>query len=301
MAQAFDPKTFDWTVYQLKKYKYWILSLHRNQKPYIGRCTVIPVQDDGNELSSSAWTELHSKVVKDWMSVMDAAYGKMVRPNINVLGNKRGKTTVHLVPRWGKTMDYHGCKFESNKDSVHKNYQSCEYAGDKVTDEIKTTLKTEFDKKDTVQSWDKNKLKEFENWTLALHEHQSPYIGRCIVLAKGGSKKADKDDNKDDIIPKDVSEASGKALAELEIIISEWKAAVEKIVGQSPTGTSVSMLGNKRKALTAHLVPRYGEKGVVFENQYFAEANPKSNYASSHAASEEITQKIRAEMKTYFK
>jgi len=88
-------------------------------------------------------------------------------------------------------------------------------------------------------------LKEYNYWKLVLHEHQYPFIGRCVAWAKRENADLITDMNKEE-------------RDELfDNVIKDWERAVNKLY--SASRINMAILGNTIPHLHAHLVPRYKE------------------------------------------
>jgi len=107
-----------------------------------------------------------------------------------------------------------------------------------------------------------NILKQYDNWTLFLHENQS-YLGRCYIWYAH--------DN-----PVDMFDADCINLKELYDIMREIKRAISKCF--SPDMYNYASLNNLIRHLHCHLVPRYNRK-VTFNGVMFEDNNWGGNYA----------------------
>ena len=127
-------------------------------------------------------------------------------------------------------------------------------------------------------------LMDFKHWTLLLHEHQYPYIGRCVVAAK--RKEADV-----------LTDGTLEEYTELHMkIIPLWVSAAQSLYKMDRP--NLSILGNKWNHLHAHLIPRFHSKRT-FHNIEFIDPNPTGFYVpyQHKDIGDKITDCIIQEMK----
>ena len=107
-------------------------------------------------------------------------------------------------------------------------------------------------------------IKVYQHWELFLHEHQSPYIGRCYAWARREDAERTSDmtwEERDELFAH---------------VIPEFEWAVLKLFQHD--WLNVASFGNTTPHLHWHLIPRYREVKEVYGIQ-FIDPNPKGNYA----------------------
>lgn len=112
------------------------------------------------------------------------------------------------------------------------------------------------------KNYDFFKIKDYQYWSLFLHEYQC-YLGRVYLVAK-----------RDDA--KDFSEISFDEREELFLISKKIKKALEQLF--LPDKMNYAALGNVFEHLHVHLIPRYKTRRI-FEGIEFIDKRWGENYA----------------------
>lgn len=100
--------------YQLKWYEHWVLYLHPNQYPYLGRCYATAIRDEADlvtDMTIEESTELFQVVIPEWNLALHAVIGVEFRPNVAILGNEWPHLHAHLIPRYYLTVTLSGVEF----------------------------------------------------------------------------------------------------------------------------------------------------------------------------------------------
>ena len=105
-------------------------------------------------------------------------------------------------------------------------------------------------------------IKNFDNWTLYLHENQT-YLGRCYLWYVN-----------DD--PLDLFELNRSSLKELFEITNDIKSVLSKCF--MPDMFNYASFNNIIRHLHFHIIPRYQSK-VTFGDHVFEDKNWGDNYA----------------------
>lgn len=129
-----------------------------------------------------------------------------------------------------------------------------------------------------MDKYEQNKVKEYEYWTVYVHENQS-YLGRCVISCD----RAEADD---------LANASKEELLEFLEIIRELKTAMREAF--QTEWFNYSFLGNEWHHLHCHLVPRYRNE-KIFEGITFRDELWGHNWKTDHnfQTSDEIREKIK--------
>jgi len=92
-----------------------------------------------------------------------------------------------------------------------------------------------------MKDYSKNIIKEYEYWTLYVHENQS-YLGRCYLWCKRENAL-------------DLTDATEEEQNELFKILPQIKSALEKAF--QTDWFNYAFLGNEDRHLHGHIIPRY--------------------------------------------
>ena len=134
--------------------------------------------------------------------------------------------------------------------------------------------------------YEQNKIKEYQHWTVYVHENQS-YLGRCVIACQ----RAEADD---------LANATQEELLEFLRVIGELKNALRKAF--QTDWFNYSFLGNEWRHLHCHLVPRYQAErafeGVIFKDELWGH-----NWKTDHSfqTTDEIREKIKQKLKEALK
>jgi len=119
----------DYEKFKIKEYKHWILFLHKNQYPYIGRCYAWAKREDANlitDMSREEQEELFNIIIPQW----DKAIKKLFnhdRPNLSILGNTSPHLHAHLIPRYHNPVTHYKIEFiDPNPNSNYSPYSKKE-------------------------------------------------------------------------------------------------------------------------------------------------------------------------------
>ncbi|MBS3124095.1 hypothetical protein J4437_05690 [Candidatus Woesearchaeota archaeon] len=108
------------------------------------------------------------------------------------------------------------------------------------------------------------KIKEFDCWSLYLHQNQYSYLGRCYASARREEANL-------------VTEINIYEAIELTIkIIPSWYKAISRLYGASTP--NVAIFGNEWPHLHTHLIPRFKDKKEYYGIE-FVDPNPQGNYS----------------------
>ena len=90
-----------------------ILTLHKNQFPYIGRCYASAIREDADlvtDMKTSEAEELFSIVIPSWHKTVSKLFGES-RPNVAILVNEWSHLHAHLIPRFQDTKHFYEIDF----------------------------------------------------------------------------------------------------------------------------------------------------------------------------------------------
>src|SRR4051812_49058302 len=106
-----------------------------------------------------------------------------------------------------------------------------------------------------MNEFEKFKIKDFQYWTLSVHENQG-YLGRCIIWCKRENAN-------------DLTEATVEEREELFSILKDLKLALEKAF--QANWMNYSFLGNNVRHLHCHVLARYSTErefgGMIFKDE----------------------------------
>lgn len=100
--------------YQLKWYEYWVLYLHPNQYPYLGRCYAAARRAEADvvtDMTAEESFELFQMIIPEWNVTLKKIVGEGFRPNVAILGNDWKHLHCHLIPRYEKVVTLREIEF----------------------------------------------------------------------------------------------------------------------------------------------------------------------------------------------
>lgn len=137
---------------------------------------------------------------------------------------------------------------------------------------------------ESLHDYNADILRDYENWSVYLHENQT-YLGRTyIALARDG-----------EIDP--FTETTAEEQSELLVVISGLKTALSKLY--QPNLLNYANLRNTWHHCHWHVIPRYAESREVL-GHVFEDLNWGKNYAPvpDSTLSDEVYEKIKADLAT---
>lgn len=100
--------------YVLKRYEHWVLYLHPNQYPYLGRCYAAAIRDEADlvtDMSPEEGNELFQVVIPGWSRALYSMFRIEFRPNVAILGNDWAHLHCHMIPRYKQVVTFRGEEF----------------------------------------------------------------------------------------------------------------------------------------------------------------------------------------------
>lgn len=112
----------DYSKYQIKEYKYWLIQVHSNQG-YLGRCVIWCKRKDALDLSQATKEEQEELfiIINQPKNALIGAFNPDWF-NYAFLGNETRHLHCHVVPRYSKEVEFMGQIF-TDKDWGH-NYKT---------------------------------------------------------------------------------------------------------------------------------------------------------------------------------
>ena len=104
----------DFEKFKIREYNLWVLFLHKEQYPYIGRCYAWAKREDARSVSDMNLQESSELlvIIHDWGYALHSLFGGGFWPNLAILGNETPHLHAHLIPRHRKPIEAHGIRFE---------------------------------------------------------------------------------------------------------------------------------------------------------------------------------------------
>ena len=129
--------------YQLKWYKYWVLYLHPNQYPYLGRCYAASIRVEPH-FSNATWEELNelSLIIEDWERAVKSIFEIDFWHNLAIFGNDWPQNHAHFIPRYSQGFEFGGVWFEDPRPGRCESYSP--YPKKKLPEVILLEMKLKF-------------------------------------------------------------------------------------------------------------------------------------------------------------
>lgn len=100
--------------YQLKWYEHWVLYLHPNQYPYLGRCYAATIREDADDFSDilpEELAEFSSVIIPAWTRANQQVNGEDFWLDLAIFGNDWAHAHAHFIPRYYSTVTLSGVEF----------------------------------------------------------------------------------------------------------------------------------------------------------------------------------------------
>jgi diadenosine tetraphosphate (Ap4A) HIT family hydrolase len=100
--------------HELKRYDCWVLYLHANQYPYVGRCYAAAIREDADvvtDMTAEESVELFQIIIPEWKRALQEIICVEFRPNVAILGNDWAHLHCHLIPRYEKVVTLREIEF----------------------------------------------------------------------------------------------------------------------------------------------------------------------------------------------
>jgi diadenosine tetraphosphate (Ap4A) HIT family hydrolase len=114
MSSIIDQKYEDFV---LKEFKHWILLLHINQYPYVGRCYAWAKRDAKSVLDMlpDETLELVHEVLPLWNKAIEKLF-KPDKVNFSIMCNETEHLHTHFIPRYKEPREVEGFKFVDHQN-----------------------------------------------------------------------------------------------------------------------------------------------------------------------------------------
>ena len=104
----------DYSKYQIKEYKYWLVQVHSNQG-YLGRCIIWCKRNDALDLSQATKEEQEElfTIIYQLKNALTVAFNPDWF-NYAFLGNETKHLHGHIIPRYSRKVEFNGQIFADN-------------------------------------------------------------------------------------------------------------------------------------------------------------------------------------------
>lgn len=134
----------DYSEYEIKNYKYWVLQIHQNQG-FLGRCIIWCKRENALDLSQATKEEQQELFII--INELKNALTKSFNPdwfNYAFLGNEARHLHGHVIPRYSREIEF-GNQIFIDKDWGHnyktdKNFVTSKYLLEAIKNKIKDNL-----------------------------------------------------------------------------------------------------------------------------------------------------------------
>lgn len=135
-------KNNEFARYKIKAYTHWILYLHEEQYPYLGRCYAAAKRDTAEkttDMNADEREELFTVVLPAWDKAISSLFD-YDWPNISSLGNTWHHLHWHFIPRYHKDIEYNEIVFHDPKPDYNYSPHEKKHLDEPVLQEIKQLI-----------------------------------------------------------------------------------------------------------------------------------------------------------------